>query len=90
MQLSEMVRAIRNVEKALGHGVKQPSASELRNRAVARKSICAARTIEAGEMLTTENLIAKRPGTGLSPMLLAHLLGTRASRPFDAEQQITL
>ncbi|TOI02757.1 N-acetylneuraminate synthase family protein, partial [Vibrio parahaemolyticus] len=66
-ELTAMVSAIRQVEVALGVGVKSPTASEVKNKAVARKSLIAATNIAAGEMFTPNNLTIKRPGTGLSP-----------------------
>ena len=63
-----MVNAIRNIENALGDGVKRPSSSELVNKSVARKSIVAARNILKGEFFTKEHLALKRPGIGISPM----------------------
>ena len=64
-ELTEMVRAVRHIEQALGDGEKKPSASEKKNMAVARKSLVAKCLIKGGEMFTEENLTAKRPGTGL-------------------------
>ncbi len=66
-ELRRLVDEIRNIEKAMGDGVKKPSASEVSNMAVARKSIVASRAIRAGEIFTEENLTAKRPGNGISP-----------------------
>lgn len=66
-QFDDMVQAIRNVERALGDGRKRPSASELPTREVARKSLFAARDIPAGQLLTRENTVFQRPGTGLGP-----------------------
>jgi len=88
-ELAAMVRAIRNVEQALGDGIKRPSASEIRNKAVARKSIVAARPIRAGELLTAAHLAVKRPGTGLSPMHWDELLGRPAARDFATDEPIT-
>lgn len=87
-ELAAMVKAIRNIEKALGDGVKEPSASEKPNIAVARKSIIAAADIRAGEILTEENLTTKRPGTGISPMRWKEVLGTRAVRDFEEDELI--
>lgn len=87
-ELSEMVAAIRNIEAALGDGIKRPTPSELRNRPVARKSIVAARPIAAGEVLTVENLTVKRPGTGVSPMRWDEILGTTAARDYRADEAI--
>ena len=66
-ELSAMVTAIRQVETALGVGVKSPTVSEVKNKAVARKSLVASRAIKAGELLSKDNLTIKRPGTGMSP-----------------------
>ena len=68
-ELKELVSGIRNIEKALGDGVKKPSASESINIAVARRSIHLALDIKAGERITEDHLETKRPGTGISPML---------------------
>lgn len=87
-ELEAMVRAIRNIEKALGDGIKVPSASEKANIAVVRKSIIAAVPIRAGEILTRENLTTKRPGTGISPMRWNEVLGTRAVRDFEEDELI--
>lgn len=90
-ELHHMVRAIRNVEFALaGDGVKRPSASEFKNRAIARRSIVAARPIATGETFTDDNLAAKRPGTGLSPMLWDSVVGQRAPRDFAPDEPVTL
>lgn len=90
VELTAMVRAIRNIEQALGDGIKRPTPSELRNRPVARKSLVAARAITAGEKFTTENLNAKRPGTGLSPMRLDEVVGRAAARNFAADELIEI
>lgn len=89
-QLSAMVAAVRNVEKALGDGVKRPSAAELRNVPIVRKSLVAIRPIQAGEQFSLENIAAKRPGTGVSPMRLDDVLGRRAPRRFAPEELIEL
>lgn len=89
-ELTDMVAAIRNIEKALGSADKKPSPSEIKNKAVARKSIVAARRISKGEKFTEENLAVKRPGTGISPMYWDELLGKAASRDFDEDELIEL
>lgn len=89
-ELAEMVRAVRHVEQALGDGEKKPSASEKKNMAIARKSIVAGKDIKAGERFTEENLTAKRPGTGLSPMLWNQVIGQKAKRDFAADEMIEL
>ncbi|WP_071134452.1 N-acetylneuraminate synthase [Millionella massiliensis] len=89
-ELAEMVRQIRNIEAALGNGVKEPSEAEKPNIPVARKSIVAARPITRGELLTEENLTAKRPGNGISPMLWETVVGQRAVRDFATDEAIEL
>lgn len=89
-QLRAMVQAIRNIEQAMGDGVKAPRPSELKNAAVTRKSLVAGRAIGAGEIFTSENLSVKRPGTGISPMRWDDVIGRRAGRDFEADELITL
>lgn len=89
-ELASMVRAIRNIEKAIGSGEKTPSPSEKKNMAIARKSIVAKARIKAGELFTEENITVKRPGTGISPMKWFDVLGTRAVRDFDEDELIIL
>ena len=89
-ELAQMVNCIRNIEKALGNGVKTPSPSEKKNIAVARKSIVAAKSIKAGEMLTEDNITVKRPGTGISPMKWREVIGTKAARDFAEDELIEL
>ncbi len=89
-ELAAMVRAIRNIEQALGSPVKQPSPSGTPNIEIARKSIVAARDIMAGEKFTPENITVKRPGGGLSPMMWDNVIGLTATRNFDYDSLITL
>jgi N-acetylneuraminate synthase len=74
-ELAAMVKAIRDVELALGDGIKGPRPSEIKNKAIARKSLVAAKTIKCGEIYSAENLTIKRPGSGASPYLFWELLG---------------
>lgn len=90
-ELAQMVRSIRNIEQAMaGDGIKRPSASEIGNRAIVRKSIVTARPIAAGEIFDADNLVAKRPGTGISPMRWDEVIGCPAPRAFAAEEPIDL
>jgi N,N'-diacetyllegionaminate synthase len=90
-ELAAMVRAIRNIEQAIaGDGRKRPSLSEIKNIAIARKSIVASRPIRAGEAFTADNLTAKRPGTGVSPMRWDEVIGRAAPRDFAADELIEL
>jgi N,N'-diacetyllegionaminate synthase len=85
-----MVTAIRNIEHALGDGVKRPSASEAKNRPIARKSLVAAGAIRAGDVFSERNVTVKRPGTGLSPMRWDEVLGRKARRDFAPDELIEL
>lgn len=89
-ELKAMVSAIRNIEQAVGDGVKKVTNSEKGNISVARKSIVAARNINKGEVFTEENLTVKRPGTGISPMRWEDVLGQTAKRDFAEEELIEL
>lgn len=90
-EFAQMVQAIRNIEQAVsGDGIKRPSPSEAKNRAIARKSIVAARAIAAGETFSADNLTAKRPGTGISPMRWDEVIGRAASRAFAPDELIEL
>ena len=89
-ELKQMVDAIRNIERALGTGTKEPSESEKKNMAVARKSIVASAPIKAGETFTESNITAKRPGTGISPMKWDEVIGKKAKRDFQSDEIIEL
>ena len=89
-ELQAMVRAVRNIEAALGDGRKEPSESEKGNISIARKSIVAKCDIEAGELLTESNLTTKRPGTGISPMQWNQVIGLTATRKYYADELIEL
>lgn len=89
-ELTEMVKSIRHIEKALGAGEKKPSPSEIKNKVVARKSIVARRRIEAGEVFSEQNITVKRPGSGVSPMKWNEVLGTKAIRAFDEDELIEI
>lgn len=90
IELKNMVKSIRIVEKAIGNGVKEPSSSEKANKAVARKSIVASRNIKQGEIFSEENLTSKRPGTGISPMKWYEVIGKVAIRDFSEDEIIEL
>lgn len=89
-ELQAMVRAIRNIENALGDGQKGPSASEKRNIDIVRKSIVAKCDIEAGQVFTEDNLTTKRPGSGICPMQWEQVIGQRAKRKFNADELIEI
>ena len=89
-EFKAMVQAVRNTEAALGSGKKRVTDSEAPNKAIARKSIVAARPIRAGEAFTAENLTTKRPGDGVSPMRWYEVLGRTAKRDFAEDEKIEL
>ncbi|CAN5164972.1 N-acetylneuraminate synthase [soil metagenome] len=89
-ELIQMVKSIRNIEKALGAGFKTPSESEMKNIAVVRKSIVAGRDIAKGETFSDENLTVKRPGTGISPMDWDKVIGSKANRDFKMDDMVSL
>lgn len=89
-EFRQMVMAIRNVEVALGSGKKEPSASEKKNKDIARKSIVAKCDIRKGESFTEHNITVKRPGNGVSPMKWFEVLGKLAIRDFQEDELIEL
>jgi N,N'-diacetyllegionaminate synthase len=89
-ELKAMVTAIRNIENALGDGVKLPSTSEIVNIPVARKSIVAQMFIKKGDVFSEKNLTVKRPGIGISPMQWDNLIGQTATRDFQPDDLIVL
>lgn len=89
-ELEIMVKSIRNVEQAIGTGVKFPALSERKNMEVVRKSIIANRDITKGEILTEENLTTKRPGKGISPMRWNEIIGKKAIRDFREDELIEI
>ena len=87
-ELAAMVRGIRNVERALGDGVKTVSGSEQKNLDVVRKSITARCAISKGELFSEQNITPKRPGGGISPMRWFEVLGTPAGRSYEKGELI--
>ncbi len=87
-ELKAMVEAIREIELAIGHGRKGPTASEISNKIVARKSLVAATNILKGEAFSPGNLEVKRPGSGMSPYRYWDMMGHVASRDYDAGELI--
>ncbi|MDO6471589.1 N-acetylneuraminate synthase [Maribacter sp. 1_MG-2023] len=87
-ELKKMVTAIRNIEQALGNGVKVPSPSEVKNKPIARKSIVANVDISKGEAFNENNITVKRPGTGISPMKWDEVIGTTATKNYKADELI--
>ena len=89
-ELADMVKAIRNIEVAMGDGDKKPSESEKKNIDIVRKSIIASHNIVKGEVFTVENITTKRPGNGISPMRWFEVLGQKAIKDFKEDELIIL
>ena len=89
-ELMQMVYSIRNIEKAMGDGLKMPSKSERDNIRIVRKSIVASKNIKVGEKFTEDNLDVKRPGTGISPLRWDEILGLESKKDFQADELISI
>jgi len=87
-ELKAMVAAIRNIEIALGDGIKRPAPSELKNKPVARKSLVASQAIQVGEVFSEQNITAKRSGTGISPMRWDEVMGQVALKDYKEDDLI--
>ncbi len=87
-ELKAMVQAIRNIDKAMGDGVKKPSPSEQKNILIARRSIVAKKPIKKGERFTEDNLTVKRPGSGITPMMWEAYMGKSADREYQMDELI--
>jgi len=88
-ELKEMVRAIRNVEKALGDGIKKPNKSEMEIMKVVRKKLVAARDIEKGEIITENDIMVKRANEGLSPEYYEIIIGKRLLKSIKEDEGFT-
>ena len=89
-ELQQMVKSVRNIEKALGNGIKKPSKSESKNLLAVRKSIVAKKNIRVGEIFSEDNITVKRPGSGLSPMKWEQVLGSKAAHDFKLDELIEI
>lgn len=89
-ELIDMIHAIRNIETALGNGVKCPSESEKKNITTSRKSIVASKNISKGEVFSIDNLTTKRPGNGISPMCWDKIIGEKATKNYHEDDAIDL
>ena len=89
-ELKEMIMAVRKVERALGDGINAPSECEKKNIDIARKSIVARRRIKKGEKFCSDNITAKRPGNGVTPMRWNEVIGMCAVRDFDEDELIQI
>ena len=87
-RLKAMVTAIRNIEVALGDGIKRLTPSEARNKPIARKSLVASQAIKAGDVFSVQNVTTKRPGTGISPMRWDEVMGQVAQKDYKEDELI--
>ncbi|WPK12403.1 N-acetylneuraminate synthase [Lysinibacillus louembei] len=87
-ELKQMIEGIREVEQALGDGIKQPTTTELQNLIPVRKSLVAKKPINIGEVFTVNNMTVKRPGSGISPSKYWSYIGKMASKPYDEDELI--
>ena len=87
-ELKAMVRAIKNIELALGSGIKIPSKSEMQNIKIVRKSIVAKTQIKKNDVFNENNLTVKRPGNGISPMKWDEIIGTKAPKDYREDDLI--
>jgi len=89
-ELISMIRGIREIEKALGNGIKIMTPSEEKNKNIVRKSLVATKKINKGDTFSYENIGCKRPGYGISPMKINNILGEKASKNFEKDEMIEL
>ena len=89
-ELEELVRTIRDVEVALGDGIKRPMPSELPNKTRMQKSLVATRSISAGEIIQKADLTCKRPGSGLPPKWFDRVVGRKAAKEIQKEETLEL
>jgi N,N'-diacetyllegionaminate synthase len=89
-ELKDMVNAIRNIEKAMGNGIKKPSPSEIKNMPITRKSIVAKIEIKKGDIFTKKNITVKRPAGGISPMKWDEIIGKISSKNYHIDDYIEL
>lgn len=87
-ELKQMIKSIREVELALGDGLKKPASVELKNRTIARKSLVANQNIKQGEIFTEDNLTCKRPGDGISPLFYWEYIGKIANQHYHQDELI--
>ena len=88
-ELKEMIKGIRNVEKALGDGIKRQTINEEEIKKIARRSIIAKIGISEGTVITEDMLDIKRPGTGIVPKYFDSVIGMRAKKDIKKDDLIT-
>ena len=87
-ELKQMIKSIRNVERAFGDGIKKATLGELENINLIRRSVVAKKTIKKGELFSEDNLTCKRPFEGISPMQWDSIIGTIANRDYAPNEMV--
>jgi N,N'-diacetyllegionaminate synthase len=87
-ELQEMIKTIRNIEQAMGDGIKKVMPSEAENRDIVRKSMVVIKEIKKGDIFTSENLSTKRPGKGISPMNWNLIIGKSSKHNYEIDELI--
>ena len=87
-ELNQMIRNMRNINDAMGDGIKKPNRKELEHRNLGRKSIIAKKIIKKGDKFSKQNLTLKRPGTGISPMEFFKLIGKKSNNNYKPDNLI--
>ncbi len=87
-ELQAMVESIRNIEKSLGDGIKKPSESEMSNLFLVRRSIHLKEDLGEGATLKESNFIMKRPGDGISSMMIETLIGRKLKRSLPVDHKL--
>lgn len=87
-ELKTMIKAIRNIEKAMGDGIKRPVKNEEENRNIARRSLVTAMEIKAGSTIHADAVVIKRPGDGIPPEFKELIIGMQATRDIEADEVI--
>lgn len=83
--MKQMVKAIRNIEKAIGDGIKKPTKSEIKNMQIARKSIIILKKLKRGDRISEKHLTIKRPGTGIEPKFIDLIIGKTVKKDLPAD-----
>lgn len=88
-ELKAMIMAIRNIEQAIGSSEKHPTLTEKRNILIARKSIHIAKQLDKGHIVEENDLVMKRPGDGISPMLMEQVVGKKVKTNLEEEHKLS-
>ncbi len=88
-ELGKLVKAIRHMEDALGDGIKQPMPCEMETLKIMRRSLISNANIQIGDAFSCGNMVAKQPGTGISPMNYWDYLGRKANRSYEKDEMIS-